>query len=102
MPCRTALEATVEVEQLGRVRRLTLNRPDVLNALSLRCQEELVAAVLDAEQDPGTHVVIVRGAGRAFSAGYDLSPSKREVTTGLAEDERATAEQDFRAVIDMG
>ena len=102
MTSRTELGSTVDVEQLGRVRRLTLNRPDVLNALSLRCQEELVAAVLDAEQDPGTHVVIVRGAGRAFSAGYDLSSPKREVTTGPAEYERATAEEDFRAVIDMG
>ena len=69
--------ATLLVEQIGRVRRITINRPQVMNALSLRSQEEIVASIVDAEADSDTHVVVLRGAGRAFSTGYDLTPRSR-------------------------
>src|SRR5690606_40103252 len=54
--------------------RITLNRPEKLNALSLELQQELNAALFDADNDTNVRVVILRGAGRAFSAGYDLTP----------------------------
>ena len=53
--------------------RITLNRPEKLNALSLKLQSELSEALWEADNDTGVHCVIVRGAGRAFSAGYDLT-----------------------------
>ena len=53
-------------EQLGRVVRLTLNRPEKLNALSVALHTELLQAAKQAEADPHTHAVIIRGAGRAF------------------------------------
>jgi enoyl-CoA hydratase len=53
--------------------RITLNRPDKLNALSLELQAELAEACWEADNDRAVHCVIVRGAGRAFSAGYDLT-----------------------------
>jgi enoyl-CoA hydratase len=59
-------------EDLGAVRRLTLNRPDKLNALTSRMSEELSSALGDAAGDPDVRVVVIRGAGRAFCAGYDL------------------------------
>jgi len=61
-----------EVER-GRA-RITLNRPEKLNALSFELQTELNQALWDADNDTEVHVVILRGAGRAFSAGYDLTP----------------------------
>ena len=61
-----------EVER-GRA-RITLNRPEKLNALSIQLQEELNHALWEADNDDRVHTVILRGAGRAFSAGYDLTP----------------------------
>jgi enoyl-CoA hydratase len=53
--------------------RLTLNRPDKLNAISGALREALTAAVADAEADGDVRVIAIAGAGRAFCAGYDLS-----------------------------
>jgi len=54
--------------------RITLNRPEKLNALSFELQTELNAALWEADNDTAVHAVILRGNGRAFSAGYDLTP----------------------------
>lgn len=51
---------------------LTLNRPDRLNAITAEMGREIAAAVAAANADPQVRVIIVQGAGRAFSAGYDL------------------------------
>ena len=61
-----------EVER-GRA-RITLNRPEKLNALSMELLSELNEAVWEADNDREVHAVILRGAGRSFSAGYDLTP----------------------------
>ena len=55
------------------VRRLTLNRPDKRNALSNALRGALFAALEAADRDDTVRVVILRGAGECFSAGYDLS-----------------------------
>lgn len=54
------------------VRRLTLNRPGKRNALSHQLRAELMEALQKADQDPQVRVMIVRGAGTCFSAGYEL------------------------------
>jgi enoyl-CoA hydratase len=59
-------------EDLGPVRRLTLNRPDVLNALNAELVEALSDAVRRAAAPDGPRVLVIRGSGRAFCAGYDL------------------------------
>ena len=64
-----------EVER-GRA-RITLNRPEKRNALSFALLAELSEALWDADADREVHAVIVRGAGRAFSAGYDLSEAPK-------------------------
>jgi enoyl-CoA hydratase len=56
----------------GRVAYLTLNRPEKMNALSNNLRGELVHALREAEFDPEVSVIVVRGAGRSFSAGYDI------------------------------
>lgn len=57
----------------GRVGRITLNRPKKMNALSQELLYELNDALHRLESDYDTRVIILRGAGRTFSAGYDLS-----------------------------
>ncbi len=70
-------------EDLGPVLRLTLNRPDVLNALSSELVEALSEALAGAATDDGVRVLVLRGAGRAFSAGYDLKEeAEREAQEG--------------------
>jgi enoyl-CoA hydratase len=60
------------------VRRLTLNRPKKRNALSHRLRGELFAALRAADADPDVRVVIIRGGGPCFSAGYDLAQDPSE------------------------
>ena len=60
----------------GRVGRITLNRPEKMNALSEELLYELNEALHDMEADSDVRVIIVRGEGRTFSAGYDLTPSR--------------------------
>jgi enoyl-CoA hydratase/carnithine racemase len=62
----------VERRDAGRVTQLTLNRPEKLNALNVDLFKALEAHVADLERTPAG-VVVVRGAGRCFSAGHDLS-----------------------------
>jgi enoyl-CoA hydratase/carnithine racemase len=53
--------------------RLTLNRPDKRNALSLELMQELIAALRAASANPETRTIVIDSAGPAFSAGHDLS-----------------------------
>ena len=72
-------------EDLGPVRRLTLNRPGSLNALSVELMDALEEAFEAAAADDEVRVVILRGAGRAFCAGYDLKQDAEEGTKDAAE-----------------
>ena len=60
-----------------RVWIITLNRPEKLNALSQELLYDFDAALHDMEADHTIRVIVVKGAGRAFSAGYDLTPSQK-------------------------
>src|SRR5262249_15010389 len=64
--------ARVLYQQDGRIARITLNRPEVLNAIDDELPHELAAAVERADADPAVHVIVLSGAGRAFCSGYDL------------------------------
>lgn len=65
-------QPTVLFERDGRVARLTLNRPEALNAINDDLPEHLRAAVERANADPEVHVIVLSGAGKGFCAGYDL------------------------------
>lgn len=56
----------------GRIGRITLNRPDVMNAIDDRLPQALADAVREANADTGVHVIVLSGNGPAFCAGYDL------------------------------
>jgi enoyl-CoA hydratase/carnithine racemase len=60
------------VQQENQICRVTLNRPERLNALNVRIGVELLQALKDCDRSPEVRVVIVTGAGRAFCAGDDL------------------------------
>lgn len=62
----------VTFEKDGRIGRITLNRPEVMNAIDDDLPRELSEAVARADADPGIHVMILSGNGSAFCAGYDL------------------------------
>jgi enoyl-CoA hydratase/carnithine racemase len=63
----------IHYEVTGPAARVTLNRPSKLNALSHALVDALRVALDRARRDDAVKVVVLRGAGRAFSAGYDLS-----------------------------
>lgn len=63
---------TLLVETQDGVRRITLNRPDVLNAIDARLAQELGEALREAEQADDVRCVVLTGAGRAFCSGADL------------------------------
>lgn len=65
---------TILYEPADGVARITLNRPEKLNAISWQMQQELQAALWDADRDPAVRAVTLQGAGRSFSAGYDIEP----------------------------
>lgn len=60
-------------EKDGRIGRITLNRPDVMNAIDDDLPVQLAAAVNEADADPDVHVMVLSGNGPAFCAGYDLA-----------------------------
>ncbi len=67
--------------------RITLNRPEKLNALSADLLYELNEVLWEADDNKDVHCVILRGAGRSFSAGYDLggTPATYKISRIKAE-----------------
>lgn len=66
---------TVLYEVRDHIARITMNRPEKRNALNHALLRDLDAAFDQADSDPEVRVVILAGAGKAFSAGYDLTGS---------------------------
>ena len=56
----------------GRMLKIMFNRPDQLNAVNLELHDELLEALDFAQSDPGSDLLLITGAGRAFSAGGDI------------------------------
>jgi len=64
--------ATIAMTCEGRLLRITLNRPDAMNAVNLQLHDDLAEALWFAQNDAASDVIVLTGAGRAFSAGGDL------------------------------
>ena len=67
----------------------TLNRPEALNSFNVEMKESLLAAFKDAARDKSVRVVVVTGAGRAFSAGQDLKERQAPGVADLGTELRA-------------
>ena len=63
---------TIDCRRSDGIARLTLNRPEALNAWTRQLGEEMNAALDDLIADPAVRVIVISGAGRAFSSGADL------------------------------
>ena len=63
---------TLTFERRARVLQITMNRPDKLNAINEVMHEELARVFADASSDPESDILVLTGAGRAFSAGGDI------------------------------
>jgi enoyl-CoA hydratase len=85
-------------ERRGAVALLTLNRPDKLNAIDVPVIAALDAALDAAEADDAVRAIVVAGAGRAFSAGFDLDMGVGEGKPDPADVRRAL-ENDFRVIM---
>lgn len=75
-------DALLKVETRGKVRLLTLNRPDVRNALSEELNEAIMNAVIEADHDAEVCALAITGAGTAFSSGADLRYAHDLATAG--------------------
>ena len=76
---------TIVLEKIGAVARLTLNRPRRANALNAVMLGEIGKALDEIENDPGSRALIVRGAGAAFSSGFDLKEQMERRPKGVEE-----------------
>lgn len=66
----------LKVETAGRVRMLTLSRPDVRNALNTALNDAIAEAVIVADHDPDVYAIAITGAGSAFCSGADLKDAR--------------------------
>ena len=87
---------TLQISDENRVRTLTLDRPDALNAFNEALYDAAAAALRAAAEDPDVVVVLLTGNGRAFSAGNDL----KEMQARLADTSLASEGSHFTDLID--
>ncbi|WP_299845024.1 crotonase/enoyl-CoA hydratase family protein [uncultured Roseovarius sp.] len=87
---------SVLYEKDGRIGRITLNRPEVMNAINDDLPRDLAAAVAKADADRDVHVMVLSGAGKAFCAGYDLAHYAEDPHNKLTQDMPWDPMQDFQ------
>jgi enoyl-CoA hydratase len=81
---------TIELTRRGRLLVMTLNRPGSLNAVNLELHDDLAEAMAFALADVGSDVLLITGAGRAFSAGGDLDHIARNAADPRLFDHEAS------------
>ncbi len=79
----------------GAIATITLNRPERLNSIVPPMPDELEDAVYRAVRDPAVKVIVLRGAGRAFCAGFDFAGGFHEWDAGLTTDGAWDPGKDF-------
>ena len=88
---------TILYAAADRVATITLNRPESLNTIVPPMPDEVEAAVATAVADPGVKVIVVRGAGRSFCAGYDFGDGFHHWDEALNTDGEWDPGKDFVA-----
>jgi len=89
---------TIKLGQDGAVGILTLNRPERLNAISQTMLEEIQTACDQLENDDAIRSVVLTGAGKAFSSGFDLQDQAANTPQGHAE-WKPVLQRDFDGVM---
>ena len=90
--------STIIVEKHDAIARLVLSRPERANALNAQMLDEIKAAMDDIERDGQSRVVIVTGAGKAFSSGFDLKEQMERRPTGF-DQWRTVLRKDFDTIM---
>jgi enoyl-CoA hydratase len=91
--------STVRYEKRGPVGHIELNRPEKLNAINREMLDELVAALDKAGTDENIRAVVLSGAGRAFSAGFDLDMGSPDPGESQHEFTRRELQHDFDVIM---
>lgn len=83
--CRATIqgETVLEITDIDRIRTITLNRPEALNAFNEALYDATADALIDAAADHAVAVVVITGTGRAFSAGTDVVEMAMRNTGGV-------------------
>src|SRR4051812_42021196 len=76
----------LQIDDADRVRRLTLDRPDKLNAFNEALYDATTEALIAAAADPDVAVLLITGNGRAFSTGTDVAEMAARTTGGEFEE----------------
>ncbi len=77
--------STLIYEKTGAIARITLNRPERGNGITLTMPREIAACVERANLDPEVHVIALSGKGKGFCGGYDLVDSAEALEVGTGE-----------------
>jgi 2-(1,2-epoxy-1,2-dihydrophenyl)acetyl-CoA isomerase len=89
----------ISVDRDGSVAKITLNRPDRLNALTHVMSDELVDAFTQAREDDSVRAVLLTGEGRGFCAGQDLTEFRDSTEAGKPPDIKAHLERAYHKLI---
>ena len=92
---------TVETSRDGYVGRITLSRPEAMNTFSTQLAVELDDALSALDEDPDVRAIVVHGAGKAFSAGIDVSEHADHETEDAYEEWVARMEEPFHTLAEM-
>jgi len=90
---------TLLIADAGPVRTLTLNRPDVFNAFDDELTTAMQRALKDAARDRGVRVLILTGAGRAFSSGQDLASLKERFSADYVPEYKRDLDRRYNPII---
>jgi 2-(1,2-epoxy-1,2-dihydrophenyl)acetyl-CoA isomerase len=88
---------TLEVQD--GIARLTLNRPEKLNSFTGGMHVELRVALDSIQEDPAIRVLVLTGAGRAFSAGQDLADGDMQMVDGKMPDIGNVVEKNYKQLV---
>jgi enoyl-CoA hydratase len=93
--------STVELEIAGSIAKITLNRPEKLNAIDASMLDAIEQAIDEAEKRDDVRVVLLNGNGRAFSAGFDMAAPKVDSENETARVARIRSElkRDFDVIM---
>jgi enoyl-CoA hydratase len=87
--------STLTYEADGRIARITLDRPERGNGITLETPRELAACVERANLDPAIHAIALAGNGRGFCGGYDLVASAEGLASGASSASRPGTAEGF-------
>jgi enoyl-CoA hydratase len=93
---------TILLDVTNAVATITLNRPDHLNTIVPPMPEEFENAITAAVHDRSVKVIVVRGAGRAFCAGYDFGGGFHQWDDDLTTDGKWDPGKDFQGTFGFG